>query len=1263
MLEITGDDIAALGDDDLRALVARLCEAEVRKRGLPSSAVTWGGAQEAADGGVDVRVSLAAGTVIDGFILRPACGFQVKKADMSAGDIAGEMRPKGTLRPAIQDLADKNGAYIIVSGNGSTADEPLRRRRDAMTAAVSDITNGGALAVDFYDRTRITTWLRDHPGLVPWAREKAGRPITGWQSYGSWANPAEGIDGEYLADDAARIRTGTGDRDQGVSAVEGIQRLRERLGQPRTSARLVGLSGVGKTRLVQALFDDRVGTNALNPALAIYTNLGDGPDPSPVAMLSALIANGSRAIVVVDNCPPDLHRRLTETAATAGSQVSVLTVEYDIREDQPEGTQVFEMEPSSIDMTEKLVRRRFPALSQVDAQQIAEFSGGNARVAIALAGTVQRGESVSGLADEELFKRLFHQNHQPDAELLRAAEACSLVYSFDGEETEGEGELAQIGKLTGQDAAVLFPSVAELHRRDLVQARSIWRAVLPHAVANRLAKLALQNIPPGMIQKHLVTEAPDRIKRSFSRRLGYLHDSAETQRIVAGWFGVGGILGDVAEMDELHAEMFGNVAPVAPEAVLTALERAARGPKKDHLFARRDKFVRLLRSLAYDPVLFERCAELLAAFAVRDEDGAKSDSAKALTSLFFIYLSGTHATIEQRLRVMEGLIRSDDPKRQALGLEALQHLLRTSHFTSSYDFQFGSRSRDHGYHPNFPQVQAWFAAVLRSAEPIGLSALPVSEAVRRIVGQSFRGLWTSAGVYADLERVGHAWGFQFHWRDGWIGARQTLKYDGKGIEAGARKRLITLEQQLRPKDLIQKVQSVVLSRTHGGVDLEEYEEDDPDAGRSYERTEALAEKLGEEVAADEATLGKLLPDLILGSGKLISFGAGLALGSPAPRETWDAIVSAYAAAPADRRSAQLLKGFLRKLAATDHDLVGKLLDDAVEHVVLGASFPEFQCSVPIDANGVERLRRSLARGVAPIGYFNCLAWGRSHEPISVKDLKDLVERIGARSGGNRVALEIIFFRLHSDKDAKRAHEPETIEAGRAALAQLTFVKNDQREDHELGLVVTACLADASGETAAATLCQSLKVAAEADETQIWHHHDLLEALCRVQPRVVLETLFGGNEKERRASALMMRWFGEHRGNPLDAMPEEAMIAWCDEEPRTRFITMASVVSYLRGSEEQAASQWSDIALTLLRRAHDPVAVARIFVERFRPGSWSGSRAAILEGRKGLLTELEGHRDARVAAFARDEGPRLALEIDEERRWEAEQDRQTDERFE
>jgi hypothetical protein len=74
--EISPDQIAALGDEDLRVLIAVLCEADLRQRGLPTSAVLYGGNQTAADGGIDVEVELPAGTAIAGFIPRPATGFQ-----------------------------------------------------------------------------------------------------------------------------------------------------------------------------------------------------------------------------------------------------------------------------------------------------------------------------------------------------------------------------------------------------------------------------------------------------------------------------------------------------------------------------------------------------------------------------------------------------------------------------------------------------------------------------------------------------------------------------------------------------------------------------------------------------------------------------------------------------------------------------------------------------------------------------------------------------------------------------------------------------------------------------------------------------------------------------------------------------------------------------------------------------------------------------------------------------------------------------------
>ena len=803
MLEVTSDDIAALNDEDLRTLVGRLCEAELRARNLTASAATWGGDQDAKDGGVDVRVRLEPGTAIHGFVPKPDTGFQVKKSDMPRAAIIEEMKPKGIVRPVILELAQASGAYVIVSSAGSTSDVALKNRREAMSEALLDVPEAANLTLDFYDRNRIATWARDHVGLIPWIRSRIGKAVSGWRSYGSWSHVPAGADPGYLVDETARIKTGAAEGD-GLPATEGINRMRDVLRTPGRVVRLVGLSGVGKTRLVEALFDARIGKNSLDPSLAIYTDVAEGPNPQPAVLATNLIAAHSRAILIIDNCPPDIHRQLSEIARATATTISVITIEYDIREDQPEGTDVFALATSSLSLIEALVSRRFPDLSQVDARTTAEFSGGNARIALALASTVAKNETIAGLSDEDLFRRLFHQRHDRDASLLSIAQVCSLVYSFEGENVSGdESELSILGGVIGRASTDVFSGVAELRRRDLLQSRGPWRAVLPPAIANRLAATALQNIPSATLNDGFVRKAPARLLQSFSRRLGYLDGSKEARAIVDGWLGNDGILSNVTNLNELGRAMFSNVAPVAPDAVLSALETALADADEGTL-RNCSHFVRLLRSLAYDPPLFERAVALLVKLArLPGEDSKDGGAAKALESLFYIVFSGTHAPLALRLRVDAELLDSADSAVRMLGAKALQAMLKTTDFSSHYEFEFGARSRNYGFHPRTGEgVRTWFEGVLKLAERFALSDASVAGQVRTAIAEEFRGLWTNSGRADDLERISRAIGAKQFWREGWIAARQTRIYDGKGLSEEVAGRLVALEEFLRPKDLV-----------------------------------------------------------------------------------------------------------------------------------------------------------------------------------------------------------------------------------------------------------------------------------------------------------------------------------------------------------------------------------------------------------------------------------------------------------------------------
>jgi hypothetical protein len=1265
MLEITGDDIAELSDEDLRTLVGLLCEAEMRRRNLPLSAVTWGGDQTAKDGGLDGRVALAKGTTIDGFVPKTETGFQVKKSDMPRQAIIKEMTPKGVLRPAIRELADASGAYVIVSSAGSTSDSALNDRRSAMSEAIQELPNSGNLTLEFYDRNRMATWVRDHGGLMLWVRSRIGRALPGWRGYGSWSSVPAGANASYLTDDTARIRVGDKDEGDGLSATEGINRIRDVLRTAGGVVRLIGLSGVGKTRLAEALFDSGIGAHSLDPSWAFYTDVADGPVPQPVGFASDLIAMGMRAVLVVDNCPPDIHRRLAEVVRGAGTTISVITIEYDIREDQAEGTDVFALETSSEALIQKLVAGRFPALSEIDTRTIAEFSGGNARVALAVAATVPKNEAVAGLRDAELFRRLFEQRNEPDPSLRVVAEVCSLVYSFDGESRLGEdAELPVLCGLSGKSADDLHRELVELKRRDLLQKRGPWRAVLPHAIANRLAVTALENFPTEKVVAAFES-GPRRLLRSFSRRLGYLDHCEVAREVARRWLRPGGLLSKVTELDELGRAMFNNVAPVVPETVLAVIENAL-APADEEDLRRCEHFVPILRSLAYDPAHFERAVGVLLRFARLSNADQSDNRSEAFTSLFYITLSGTHAPLDLRLKVIGKWLRSTEPTVQQIGAKALQSTFKTDGFSPWHSFEFGARSRDYGYHPKTrADIRNWFATALRFAEPFALSVGPEAQLVRIAIAHEFRGLWTDSGQADQLEQLARAIASKQFWREGWIAAHQTRIYDRTRLSPRDVRRLEALEKDLRPKDLFDNVRGRVLGSTPGGFELDDYDDvEERDYQGAAARAAAGAEQLGRDVAVDEALFAELLGELLGGGGKVADFGRGLALGANEPIRLWALIVEKLATTKITR--VDLLGGFLAGLHSRDMSLVNVLLNQALEDQTLAPWVPILQMSTGIDQDALRRLHSVLERDAAPIERFVVLAYGRCSDGIPGRDFKELVLTIARKPGGMPIAIEILSMRLHSDEAAKRPPSPEVVELGKALLSGYTFRRSRNRltrEDYELGRIIHACLRDDDGRRIARELCRELAEGIGRFELSAHDYGGALASLFAVHPTDMLDELFSGDAESQRASIRLVRTLGQFRLNPMVGVDDDVIITWCDGDPEARYPIAAAVASLFKRPSEKAPHEWTSLATTLLLRAPNPEAVFREIVMRLRPTSWSGSRTTKLETRLQLLGQLDVSGISQLQTAFADAKTQLTREIEEERQRETAEENDRSSRFE
>ncbi len=306
------------------------------------------------DGGVDVRVDVIPPLGIGGYVKKNRCVFQVKAETFSASKIPTEMAPKGFLRSAITDLAGSDGAYVIASTKDKLSDSSLAKRKTAMKSCLSSFGLAGKVEVDFFDCRRIADWVEQHPAMAIWVKVASGRPLVGWKPYGPWAYQEHDVVAEYLIDD--RVKVFIPDADEGSDVSTAIKRLRTDLSK-NVSLRMVGLSGVGKTRLVQALFDNRLCPDqpALDPDNVIYADLSDAVTPQPSVMVEALLGRGEDCVVVVDNCGPDVHQRLTEVAKRPGSKIRLITVEYDIRDDLPERTVCYRLEGSSDEIIKELL--------------------------------------------------------------------------------------------------------------------------------------------------------------------------------------------------------------------------------------------------------------------------------------------------------------------------------------------------------------------------------------------------------------------------------------------------------------------------------------------------------------------------------------------------------------------------------------------------------------------------------------------------------------------------------------------------------------------------------------------------------------------------------------------------------------------------------------------------------------------------------------------------------------------------------------------
>jgi hypothetical protein len=359
----------------------------------------------------------------------------------------------------------------------------------------------------------------------------------------------------------------------------------------------------------------------------------------------------------------------------------------------------------------------------------------------------------------------------------------------------------------------------------------------------------------------------------------------------------------------------------------------------------------------------------------------------------------------------------------------------------------------------------------------------------------------------------------------------------------------------------------------------------------------------------------------------------------------------------------VFRGFLTALSAKNPGLAGSFLDEAVEDETLAPWYPMLQTAIEIDPSGVNRLNRSLVLGKAPIRLYWNLASGGATDPIPGDDFKQLILAIASKDGGFDVASDVLYMRLYSEKERKGGCSPEVLDAGRELLQRLKFSREDPSQDYRLGEICKVCLVREGDDALVLQICRRLKASISKYEAFASYYDDLLLGLFSVQSVAAMDGILGGDAKEISIGVSILDEARRHRSSPLDVVSEVDLLAWCDKEPKTRYPAVAGAITIYAPTEGAGPRQWTTVALRLLEKAPDRVAVLKQFIRQFSPMGWTGSRAAIVAANTKLLDELEAYPDTAVAKFALEEKIRLSQWVEQEKRQETEVDKARDERFE
>ena len=872
----------------------------------------------------------------------------------------------------VRSALEAGGHYIMLCAHPYTQQQ-IEAREKRIRAALHDAgIDLDDSQVDFRDARQAADWVNRYPSVAAWVKQWTQPGTVGpFRSWIHWASRAE-HDTSPRADD---------DRLPDIR-----EPVREGASAPRCVIRVVGPSGVGKSRLILEALGPSEQDEHLGYSLADLVLYADESEVGEFAIndvIQTLAENRQRAVLVVDRCPPGTHRTLVGMVQRQGSFLSLITIDDEIPSDARDRTivEVAEYEtlikvpeaPASV--TETIISSVCPGLPSEDFRRLAHFSKGFPKIARLVAQAWTSSRPVAHATEEHLVETFVVGRRSHERELL--LESAQLLAAFrlvrvDHPDGDQIAEVAARGRnLTASD---LRDGFNQLIDRGVARRRGRCVNLQPRPIALHLAERRWRDWSPDEWEAILAGDASPDLKVEAAKQLALLNTTEIGQKVVGHICRPGGAFDGIEGLVQPnHAEVFSALAEIDTSLVAEQIGRSlqhfpdmgvVRGDVRRHL-------VWALEKIAFHPGSFDAGAHLLLRLALAENETYGNNATGQFVGLFPVILGNTAADGDARLLLLKEIARSDDPVQRKIVVDALVNGSATHHLSRSVGSEtHGSRPTLSSWHPaTREEARAYIQSCADLLVEFASGNDAAADAACIGLGRNLGSLVSSGFIDLVEAVVRHVASTRDSWPEALEALGECIRYEGSGTRPEIVPRVRALMDELAPRGLDARVRLLVTEMSWDYLCDEE-----EDHEQLYLRQVEAVREFAAELMREPDTLRGLLPRLSRQleprDGRhpqrmIDPFGRAIADFADTPLDWLDPITEALGEVPADKRDFDLLSGYLDGIREPHPEEVELFKVRAAASDVLAPAFPLVCWRLRIVASDIALVLSALDAGLLP----------------------------------------------------------------------------------------------------------------------------------------------------------------------------------------------------------------------------------------------------------------------------------------------------------